>query len=240
MSDRSLSQLFSNLHGAIEQELLIARKSFAHSGTKGDATESVWIKLLRDYLPKRYAIDKAHVVDSDGKFSEQIDIAIFDRQYSPFVFQFQSQLVVPAESICATFEAKQVVNAKYIDYARRKVGSVRSLKRTSLPIPHAGGTHEPKQLPPILGGVVALDSEWTPPLGEALRKSLESGNLDDRLDIGCIAAHGVFHTTDGGEYEVTTRKGAATTFLLELIARLQTMGTVPMVDVRAYSRWLEV
>jgi hypothetical protein len=31
---------------------------------------------------------------------------------------------------------------------------------------------------------------------------------------------------------------AAAAFLLELIARLQVSGTVPMIDVRAYTRWL--
>jgi hypothetical protein len=31
----------------------------------------------------------------------------------------------------------------------------------------------------------------------------------------------------------------ATAFLLELIARLQGVATVPMIDVRAYERWLD-
>jgi hypothetical protein len=30
----------------------------------------------------------------------------------------------------------------------------------------------------------------------------------------------------------------ATAFLLELIARLQASATVPMIDVRAYAKWL--
>ena len=32
----------------------------------------------------------------------------------------------------------------------------------------------------------------------------------------------------------------ATAFLLELIERLQEKATVPMIDVRAYARWLDV
>ena len=36
-----------------------------------------------------------------------------------------------------------------------------------------------------------------------------------------------------------TRKGKpATAFLMELIARLQEIAIVPMIDVRAYSPWL--
>jgi hypothetical protein len=46
------------------------------------------------------------VIDSLGSFSKQIDIVVFDRQYSPFIFNFQGQKTIPAESVCAAFEAK--------------------------------------------------------------------------------------------------------------------------------------
>jgi hypothetical protein len=48
----------------------------------------------------------AHVVDRLGAFSEQIDVAVFDRQYSPFIFYYQGQTIIPAESVYAVFEAK--------------------------------------------------------------------------------------------------------------------------------------
>ena len=32
---------------------------------------------------------------------------------------------------------------------------------------------------------------------------------------------------------------AATAFLFELIARLQALATVPMIDIRAYAAWLK-
>ncbi|MGL3214045.1 hypothetical protein [Bradyrhizobium sp. BR 1433] len=43
---------------------------------------------------------------------------------------------------------------------------------------------------------------------------------------------------DGG-YGVEADKRAATAFLLELIARLQAVATVPMIDVRAYAKFLK-
>jgi hypothetical protein len=86
MNDWSLSQVLASLHEDIEQRLAAVRKTFAHPGTKGDASESVWISLLDRYLPKRYQAAKAFVVDSKGTFSDQIDVVVFDRQYSPFIF----------------------------------------------------------------------------------------------------------------------------------------------------------
>jgi hypothetical protein len=62
----------------------------------------------------RYQAEKAHVVDSTGAFSEQIDVVVFDRQYSPFIFKFEGQIIIPAESVYALFEAKQGINAELI------------------------------------------------------------------------------------------------------------------------------
>jgi hypothetical protein len=103
-------------------------------------------------------------VDSEDAFSEQMDVVIFDRQYSPFIFRFQGQTIVPAESVYAVFEAKQSIDAGQVEYARKKVASVRRLRRTSLPIPHAGGTYPPRPLPKILGGLLTFESDWKPAL----------------------------------------------------------------------------
>ena len=156
MSKWSLPNLLSDIHRDVEMKLSIARNSLAHPGTKGDGSENIWLAILRTYLPKRYEVSKAHVVDSRGDFSGQIDIVVYDRQYSPFVFVYEEQLCVPAESVYAIFEIKQSVDAGVVEYAQDKIQSVRKLHRTTLPIPHAGGWYDPKPLIPILGGILSL------------------------------------------------------------------------------------
>lgn len=236
----SIQTLLSELHDDIQERLTRARRSFAHPGTKGDASESVWLELLTTYLPRRYQAASAHVVDSKGTFSEQIDVVVFDRQYSPFIFSYQGQTVIPAESVYGVFEAKQSINAEQVAYARKKVGSVRRLHRTSLPIPHAGGTFPAKPLQQIVGGLLTLDSDWKPGLGDPLVNALAAGGPEDRLDLGCVAAHGIFSCDDEGCGTLTPIGKPATAFLFELIALLQEKATVPMIDVRAYARWLDV
>ena len=239
MTDWSLSTLLAGLHDDIQQKLETVRRAFAHPGTKGDASETVWLELLNDYLPRRYEAATAHVVDSRGVFSDQIDVVVFDRQYSPFIFHFQGQTIIPAESVYAVFEAKQVIDARRIAYAREKIASVRRLHRTSLPIPHAGGTYPAKPLIPILGGVLAFESEWNPPFGQALSDALQGGSLNDRIDLGCVAAHGYFSLNgETGSYEMLSGGKPATAFLFKLIALLQFSGTVPMIDIAAYAGWL--
>jgi len=239
MTKWSLSILLAGLHDDIQQRLERARKSFGHPGTKGDASEGVWLELLQEYLPKRYQAHKAHVVDSKGEFSDQLDVVVFDRQYSPFIFKFGDQIVVPAESVYAVFEAKQAINAAQVEYAQKKVASVRRLHRTSLPIPHAGGTFAPKPLAPILGGIVACDSDWLPAMGEPLLSALSGVPSEEELNLGCVAAGGHFFLDRASrKYEFVSEGKPATAFLMKLISELQYSGTVPMIDIQAYASWL--
>lgn len=243
MNEWSLPKLFASLHRKIDTELSVAREALSHPGTKGDTSEAIWIGLLGQYLPERYRVCSAHIVDSEGVFSDQIDIVVFDRQYSPFVFDFLGAKVVPAESVYAVFEAKQTINAAMIDYARNKVATVRSLSRTSMAIPTAHGTADAVLPKHIIGGLVALESDWKkPPLGDALQTKLDADQCAlKRLDLGCVAAHGIFKFDNEAElHKIITSPSATTKFLFELIARLQTLGTVPMMDISAYSKWLDI
>lgn len=240
MADWSLAQLLAGMHENVRTNLELARKNFTHPGTKGDAAENVWIDLFNEYLPERYTARKAHIVDSLGKQSDQIDVVVFDRQYTPFVFTMGGQITIPAESVYAVFEAKQTVNAGHLQYAKEKIESVRRLHRTSLPIPHAGGTYKPKPPIPIIGGFLALDSDWTPKLGESLTKNLQTEDDLQRLEIGCVAAHGSFlWNKEQHEYWIDQSSTAASKFLFQLISLLQFSGTVPMIDVMAYAQWLD-
>jgi len=239
MTQWSLSVLLAGLHDDIQQKLETVRKSFSHPGTKGNASEGVWLELLDTYLPKRYQAATAHVVDSRGVFSDQIDVVVFDRQYSPFIFRYQGQTIIPAESVYAVFEAKQTIDAGQVAYAQEKVASVRRLHRTSLPIPYAKGTYPAKPLIPILGGILTFESDWSPPFGPSLASALAGGTPEGRLDLGCIAAHGYFSLKeDASAYETFPGGKPATAFLLKLISQLQFSGTVPMIDVQSYAKWL--
>lgn len=239
MTTWSLPQLLAGLHDDIQQRLETCRKSFGHPVTKGDASQKVWLELLQTYLPQRYQAASAHVVDSNGTFSEQIDVVVFDRQYSPFIFHYEDQTIIPAESVYAVFEAKQVINAGHVGYAQKKVSSVRRLQRTSLPIPYAKGTYPAKPLIPILGGILTFESEWNPVFGEPLRNALQNDVADGRIDLGCVAAHGHFRFDDAtNAYGFVGEGKPATAFLFRLISQLQFSGTVPMIDVQAYAQWL--
>jgi hypothetical protein len=88
-----------------------------------------------------------------------------------------------------------------------------------------------------LGGLLTFESDWQPSLGDSLLNALNAKHRG-RLDLGCVASHGLFGSDAEGNYTISLQPKAATAFLFELIARLQSMATVPMIDVRAYAKWL--
>jgi hypothetical protein len=188
----------------------------------------------------RYQVDTGFVVDSANRFSEQLDIVIFDRQYSPLVFELGARRIFPAESVYAVIEVKQEASARTIADARKKIGCVRELYRTNLPVRNLSGDYVNRPRLRISGGILALESSWNPPFGTPFKRAVEGGGDDDRLDFGCIANRGWF-ASNPEDQTVQTNEGSATTasFLFHLVSNLQRLGTVPMIDMAQYSRHLK-
>jgi hypothetical protein len=229
------------------QEQMIARLSanreiMCHPVTKGDSLELNWLAMLREYLPQRYTVDKAFVVDSEGTISEQIDLVVYDRQYSPFLFNQDGAKYVPAECVYAVFEIKQSIDKPVIEYAGGKVESVRKLKRTSALIPHAGGTFKPRPLFEIIGGVLTLDSEWTPGLGDSFEEALKGLCKERRLNLGCVLKQGSFNCLyDNDVVHIAKSKceDSLIFFFLNFMNQLQKLATVPAMDISAYAKVIE-
>lgn len=237
MTEWSLPTLFAGVHEKVQAELELARRAYGHPTTKGDASEDVWLHLFNTYLPRRYRAAKAFVADSNNEFSLQLDVVIYDELYTPPVFAMGAVTIIPAESVYAVFEAKQVANADNLREAHEKAASVRRLLRLSAPI-ISGGVEQPGREPqPILAGLLTLESNWSPAFGEPLKKLLLAANTDSHLNMGCFASNGFF-VRDDDHIKVDEQGKAATAFLFELIARLQALGTVPALDARAYATWL--
>ena len=234
----NISQLLERLHSKVEHDLRTARTAIAHPGAKGDCSEAVWIRLFETYLPERYKVQKAVIADSNGAFSDEIDVVIYDRQYSPLVFDFEGQVVIPAEAVYAVFEAKQELTTPHIAYAQNKTATVRRLHRTSADVPTVDGLRPGKKPQPIIAGFLAFECRWRKPFDRTLAKALCANHDEGRLDFGCVAAHATFGCNGADNLTPTYDTKAATGFLLELFSRLQQCGTVPAIDYRAYSKWL--
>jgi hypothetical protein len=207
-----------------------------HPGVSGDVKEIHWQRILDSYLPKRYQVEKAIVVDVQGETSDQIDIVIFDRQYTPFLLNVDGAKYVPAEGVYAVFEVKPDISLKTIDYAGDKVASVRCLTRTSVPYIHTGRKVSKTPPPHILGGILTSFNSWASPFPNQMINRLKSLDKDHRLEIGCILDTGSFEIGTKGKFSFHTSDAriALVSFVLQLTNRLRNSATVPALDIDLY------
>ncbi len=124
---------------------------FEHPTARGDIGEGPWHRLLAKFLPRRYQVSKAFVLDSTGRRSEQIDLVIHDRHFCPLLFEEDDARSVPAESVFAVFEIKPTLHRGVIDYAAAKAKSVRALHRTNRPLVDRGRERDPRAPSAMMG-----------------------------------------------------------------------------------------
>jgi hypothetical protein len=213
----------------------ISSVSITHDGVMGEVNEQHFIEALRKYLPNRYAVDSAIIIDSNGCSSDQIDLVIFDRQYTPTLLDQQDHRFIPAEAVYGIFEVKPTINKVYLEYAAIKAASVGVLERTSVPISHAGSEYEAKELFPIISGIVAVGVDWA--------QSFESKSFNENLnvlcgnksiDCGLALSGGCFDSFDGN-LKLGPNNSSLVYFIFRLLQKLRGLGTVPAVDWNRYA-----
>jgi hypothetical protein len=214
-----LSEIFRRVQQEMLAQLSVGAL-FEHPSAAGHATEHHWLRLFDRYLPKRYRAAPAFVIDSTGRRSRQIDIAIFDNLYTPPLFPHTSGIHLPAESVYAVFEVKPTFSRQWLRDAAEKAASVRALHRTSVSVIGRSATRPP----PILAGLLATTSVWTPATFAAnLRRARQD------LNIGCCLEHGAFE-----DNHVSSPDDSLVFFIIRLLDRLRAMGTAPAIDWSAY------
>ena len=255
-----LRDLFMGLQKQMLASLNVDRDFIGHPGSKGDATEQRWIEFLRAYLPDRYKVDKAIVIDSTGNVSEQMDVVVYDAIYTPFIFKQDGFMYIPAESVYAVFEVKQDVKG-YIEYSAQKVESVRKLKRTSIDMVNSGKRTPARPLTKIIGGILTTTSTYSG--HETLKRQLKELKGYQTLDLGCLCDSGsfyvdyketpptdidpakdvkenrkyieqVYESREVNESKISDKNVSLFTFFLQLVSYLKSIGTVPAIDVNAY------
>lgn len=268
MNKINIADLFAGLQNQMVAQLNTNREFILHSGSKGDSLENVWIEWLRKYLPNRYCVDKAIVIDSEGFLSHQLDLVIYDQHHTPFVFTQNGINYIPAEGVYAVFEVKpdlqgNVGEDNFFEYAGKKIESVRQLKRTSVKIINAGRESDARPLTKIIGGILSSTNSYTHANNNTIESHLKSLNGLQTIEIGCAVDYGSFYVNYSGEEDIkntnfddrilsyyknrkfekltfSAKENSLITFFLQLTRYLQqAIGTVAAIDLDAYAKNVE-
>lgn len=220
----------------------IRKHSTNHAPTTGDASEGSWAEWLRKYLPTRYCVDRAIVVSCEGLESDAIDIVIYDRQYSPFVWIQEGVTKIPAESVYAVIECKQEISKGQIEYAGDKAESIRKLRRTVAPtIVDRGKSHKAPKLFDILAGIITLENSWEDSINASKYFDSAISKLDASrsLNFGCVLNDKSFFRDADGTLHFSDSEESLIFFFTNLITELQKLGTVRPIDMMQYLKHLK-
>ena len=143
--------------------------------------------------------------------------------------------------MCAIFEVKQRITSQLIYDAGRKVASVRSLRRTSIPIISGGGARRAIAPHRILAGILAVRSPWNESFQEKIADVMRDLPPEELLDFGCALQQGSFECKPrprarGVAVHFSTRDEARIFFIIRLMVRLRALGTAPRRRHDAYGR----
>lgn len=95
---------YENLEEDIIKQLTFKWK---HGTTIGSNRENIWKELFERIVPKKFRVERnVFIIDSKGNCSSEIDLAIFDEQYTPYIFNHGVLKFIPVEAVAAVIECK--------------------------------------------------------------------------------------------------------------------------------------
>jgi hypothetical protein len=129
--ERDLADYFAMIGQGFDSSLNLLSKLIgtAHEPSIGRYKERLLLKLISDFLPKRYSVGSGFVmfpdteIDSSGNshtVSKELDIIIYDSLDYSTLFIDQDFVIVKPESVRAIIEVKGRLNSKAIDDSMNK------------------------------------------------------------------------------------------------------------------------
>lgn len=121
-----IANIFKN-YRQIEQSIvnqLYMRNDF-HGSNSGTAREDIWAQLFEMIIPKKFVIEQSvFIIDSEGNVSNEVDLAIIDELYTPYIFRYGRLKFIPIEAVLVVVECK----SKHISNIKKWSENISKLK----------------------------------------------------------------------------------------------------------------
>jgi hypothetical protein len=78
-----------------------------HPTTIGGFREDIWKNMFEQIIPRKFVIEQSvFIIDSHGNISNEVDLAIFDEMYTPYIFRYGRIKFIPIEAVVVVVECK--------------------------------------------------------------------------------------------------------------------------------------
>lgn len=125
---RNIKENYKQLEESIVRQLYM--KHDLHGTTIGSAREDIWRQLFEMIIPKKFVIEQSvFIIDSNGQVSHEIDLAILDETYTPYIFRYGRLKFIPIEAVAAVVECKSQSHKE--DAIEKWVKAIQNLKTSS-------------------------------------------------------------------------------------------------------------
>lgn len=102
---KTIAENYKEIEQSIANQLLL--NVSGHYPTEGAYRETVWKSLFEMIIPRKYCIEQGvFIIDSYGNKSNEVDLAIFDELYTPYIFNYGKIKFIPIEAVAAVVQCK--------------------------------------------------------------------------------------------------------------------------------------
>ncbi|MFU0791766.1 MAG: DUF6602 domain-containing protein [Virgibacillus proomii] len=102
---QSINKHYQRIATAISSQLQLETPN--HHGISGTSRELIWLDVFESLVPKKFKLAQSvFIMDSFGQISAEVDIAIYDEQYTPYVFNYGNMQFIPIEAVAAVVQSK--------------------------------------------------------------------------------------------------------------------------------------
>ncbi len=102
---RNIRDNYRRIEQSIVEQLYMENN--IHGTTVGTMREEVWQSFFESIIPKKFSIERSvFIIDSNGKISNEVDLAIFDEIYTPYIFKYRNMKFMPIEAVAVVVECK--------------------------------------------------------------------------------------------------------------------------------------
>jgi len=107
----SLATLFDLVSKRLRIEFDYQAKILGHPGEVGTGRENVLKGILAKYIPRRYAIDSGFVIDALNGKSKQMDIVIYEANYTPVFEIVEGKRFFPCETVVVVGQVRTEIGS---------------------------------------------------------------------------------------------------------------------------------
>lgn len=78
---------------------------FELATTIGGFRKDIWKSMFEQIIPKKFVIEQSvFIIDSKGETSEEVDLAIYDETYTPYIFRYGVIKFIPIEAVAVVIK----------------------------------------------------------------------------------------------------------------------------------------